>query len=176
MNIIASLIRTRPQQAEQAVEDLSDLFRATLRDSGSMVPITEEWRLCENYLRIEGLRLGDRLTVKVDLSEVPENAAIPMLTLQPLVENAIYHGIQALEGGGTIQVIGKIEDNHIQIVITNPVPPYNLRRISQGNKIAVANIMHRLHLLFGSQANLSATVSESLYEVTLVFPYVESDL
>lgn len=175
MNIIASLIQIRPQQAEQAVEDLSDLFRATLRDSGSMVPITEEWRLCENYLRIEGLRLGERLKIQVDLSRVPEDAAIPMLTLQPLVENAVYHGIQALEAGGTIQVIGEMENNHIHITIINPVPSHSVSKTSQGNKIAVANITHRLHLLFGKEANLSAKVSESLYVVSLVFPYVESE-
>lgn len=176
MNIIASLIRTRPVQAEQAVEDLSDLFRATLRDSGSMVAMSEEWRLCENYLRIEGLRLGDRLTVHVDLTRIPQNAAIPMLTLQPLIENAIYHGIQALEAGGTVSVVGEMQDNIIEVLISNPVPPYSLRRKSTGNKIAVANITHRLHLLFGNQANLTAEVSEHLYAVKLVFPYFESEL
>ena len=98
-----------------------------------------------------------------------------MLTLQPLIENAIYHGIQALEAGGTISVVGEIEDDHIQIIITNPVPPSSLRRISTGNKIAVANITHRLHLLFGRQANLSAEATGSDV-VNCVFPYVESDL
>lgn len=175
MNIIASLIRTRPKQAEQAVEDLSDLFRATLRDTGSMVPLKEEWRLCGNYLRIEGLRLGDRLSIDVDLSCVPDSAAIPMLTLQPLVENAIYHGIQALEEGGTISVVGEMDNDTIKITIANPVPAFNLRKPSRGNKIAVANIMHRLHLIFGNQATLQVVEENDLYKVTVVFPYVESD-
>lgn len=175
MNIIASLIRSYPQQAEQAVEDLSELFRATLRDTGSMVPVKEEWRLCENYLRIEGLRLGERLSVKVDLSHVPNDAAIPMLTLQPLVENAIYHGIQALETGGTVEIKGQLRDNMVNIQIINPVPSFNLRKPSRGNKIAVLNITHRLHLIFGNQADLTAQEEDGLYVVTVVFPYVASD-
>lgn len=176
MNIIASLIRTQPQVAEQAVEDLSEIFRATLRDTGSMVPLSEEWVLCRNYLRIEGLRLGDRLTVEADLSAVPEDAAIPMLTLQPLIENAIYHGIQALEKGGTIKVIGEMQGNLVSIRMTNPVPPPSYQRSSQGNRIAMANIGHRLNLLFGSHAKLKINATPQEYEVILIFPYLQSGM
>ncbi len=176
MNIIASLIQTQPQKAEQAVEDLSEIFRATLRDTGSMVPLSEEWILCRNYLRIEGLRLGDRLTVDSDLSAVPDDAAIPMLTLQPLIENAIYHGIQALENGGTIKVVGETQDNMVCIRLSNPVPPPSMRRSSQGNQIAMANIGHRLNLLFGSHAKLKVNAMPHEYEVTLIFPYLKSGM
>ncbi len=176
MNIIASLIVTEPQKAEQAVEDLSEIFRATLKDTGSMVPLSEEWILCRNYLRIEGLRLGDRLTLVSDLSKVPEDAAIPMLTLQPLMENAIYHGIQALEQGGTIKVIGEMQENLVCIKISNPVPPPSLRRPSGGNQIAMANIGHRLNLLFGSHAKLKVNATPQEYEVTLIFPYLKSGM
>lgn len=174
MNIIASLIQTKPQLAEQAVEDLSEIFRATLRDSGSMVPLSEEWILCRNYLRIEGLRLGDRLQIDVDLSAVPENATIPMLTLQPLLENAIYHGIQALEKGGTIRIRGEMQDNLVHIKITNPVPLPSQSMPPQGNRIALVNIGHRLNLLFGSHARMVANRRKDEYEVTLIFPYVKS--
>lgn len=176
MNIIASLIITDPQKAEQAVEDLSEIFRATLRDTGSMVPLSEEWVLCRNYLRIEGLRLAERLTVDADLSKVPDDAAIPMLTLQPLMENAIYHGIQALENGGTIKVIGQMQENMVCIKISNPVPPPSQRRASQGNQIAMANIGHRLNLLFGSHAKLKVNATPQEYEVTLLFPYLKSGM
>lgn len=175
MNIIASLIQTQPQLAEQAVEDLSEIFRSTLRDTGSMVPLSEEWVLCRNYLRIEGLRLGDRLVVDADLSGVPEDAAIPMLTLQPLVENAIYHGIQPLEKGGTIKVVGEMQGNMVSICITNPVPSLS-PRASQGNRIAMANIRHRLNLLFGSHAKLKVNVTPQEYEVTVIFPYLKSGM
>ena len=174
MNIIASLIQTQPALAEQAVEDLSDIFRATLRDTESMVPLSEEWILCRNYLRIEALRLGGRLTVEGDLSGVPQDAAIPMLTLQPLVENAIYHGIQPLRKGGTIKVSGSISGNMISIALSNPVPPPNETRAPQGNKIAVGNIRHRLNLLFGRRAQVNIYSTEDSYKVTLIFPYQKS--
>lgn len=176
MNIIASLIQTEPQKAEQAVEDLSEIFRATLRDTGSMVPLSEEWILCRNYLRIEGLRLGDRLIIDADLSGVPEDAAIPMLTLQPLIENAIYHGIQALEQGGVITVKGEMQGNIVCIRMSNPVPPPSQRRASSGNKIAMANIGHRLNLLFGSHAKLKINAMPHEYEVILLFPYLKSGM
>lgn len=176
MNIIASLIETQPKLAEQAVEDLSEIFRATLKDKGAMVPLSEEWILCRNYLRIEGLRLGERLIVDADLSLVPQDAAIPMLTLQPLVENAVYHGIQPLEKGGVIKVQGTMEDNIIHIHISNPVPPSSQEPPPKGNKIALANIRHRLNLLFGSHAKLRVKASPEDYEVIISFPYLKSGM
>lgn len=176
MNIIASLIRTNPDAAEEAVEDLSELFRASLKHSGSMVPLSEEWILCKNYLRIEGLRLGDRLSLNVDLKDIPQDAAIPMLTLQPLVENAIYHGIQPLATGGVIDVKGSMDGNMITISITNPVMTYTGGIKTHGNKIAMVNIKHRLNLLFGSHAKLIVNQSEGQYRVDVVFPYVKGGI
>lgn len=174
MNIIASLIQPQPKLAEQAVEDLSEIFRATLKDKGSMVPLSEEWILCRNYLRIEGLRLGERLTLEADLSRVPQDAAIPMLTLQPLMENAIYHGIQPLEKGGTVKVTAEMNGNLVSIRVSNPVPPLSQPKPPQGNKIAMANIRHRLNLLFGSHAKLKINQTADEYEVILTFPYLKS--
>ncbi|MGE4348518.1 MAG: sensor histidine kinase [Candidatus Berkiella sp.] len=173
MNIIASLIRTDADLAEQAVEDLSELFRASLKQSGSMVPLSEEWILCRNYLRIEGLRLGNRLTLDVDLQHVPQDAAIPMLTLQPLVENAIYHGIQPLPQGGAITVLGTMSGNMVCITIVNPVPKQEGGIKTHGNQIAMANIRHRLNLLFGSHAKLIVNKTDELYEVKVLFPYIK---
>lgn len=176
MNIIASLIQPQPKLAEQAVEDLSEIFRATLKDKGSMVPLSEEWILCRNYLRIEGLRLGERLTLDADLSAVPQDAAIPMLTLQPLMENAIYHGIQPLENGGTVTVTAEMIGNFICIRIKNPIPPLTQPKPPQGNKIAMANIGHRLNLLFGSHAKLKINRTAEEYEIILTFPYLKSGI
>jgi two-component system sensor histidine kinase AlgZ len=178
MNIIASLIHSQPDKAEQAVEDLSDLFRATLRDTGSMVTLAEEWRLCCNYLRIEGLRLGSRLSMEVDLSGVPQDAAIPMLTLQPLVENAIYHGIQPLEKGGTIKAFGEMQGNLVCISLSNPVSKSSDERgsHSHGNKMALANIRHRLNLLFGTPARLDVNITPDEFEIKVIFPYLKGRL
>lgn len=171
MNIIASLIHTNPRAAEQAVEDLSELFRATLRDQGSFIAFSEEWSLCRSYLNIEGLRLGDRLHLEEDLSQVPPDAAIPMLTLQPLLENAIYHGIQPIAEGGMITVSSEMKDNTIEIKIRNPIPKVTPPTSPKGNRIAMANIRHRLNLLFGSQAELKVYTQVEYYEVGVSFPY-----
>lgn len=175
MNIIASLIHSKPRDAERAVEDLSALFRATLKDSGSLILVAQEWELCESYLRIEALRLGDRLKVEVDLSALPEDAVIPMLTLQPLIENAIYHGIQPLSTGGTVTVSGKrLENNNaLEIRIQNPIPRDQRHSKTPGNRVAMANIQNRLQLLFGHSASIVVNLSSTVYEVVLVFPYLK---
>jgi two-component system, LytTR family, sensor histidine kinase AlgZ len=171
MNIIASLIHSNPRAAEQAVEDLSELFRATLREQGSFIAFSEEWSLCQSYLNIEALRLGNRLHLQADLSAVPQDAAIPMLTLQPLFENAIYHGIQPIPEGGTIEVHAEVRDNIIEIKIRNPIPKITPPTLPKGNRIAMINIGHRLNLLFGSQAQLKVYTQKEYYEVGVSFPY-----
>lgn len=172
MNIIASLITVKPALAEQAIEDLSELFRATLRKTSSMVPLSEEWTLCRHYLRIEGLRLGDRLKVDWQLVDMPDDVSIPMLALQPLIENAIYHGIQPLQEGGEIKVHGVCEGNMVEITVTNPIPKVIPR--SKGHGIALANITHRLNLLFGGHAELLAAADNQEYKATLRFPYIKT--
>lgn len=175
MNIIASLVTIKPALAEQAIEDLSELFRATLRKTRSMVPLSEEWTLCRHYLRIEGLRLGDRLKVEWELKDMPDDVTIPMLALQPLIENAIYHGIQPLPEGGEIKVTGMMKGDVVEITVTNPIPKVAPR--SKGHGIALVNIRHRLNLLFGGHAELLATADNQEYKATLRFPYVkESEL
>ena len=119
MNIIATLIRIDPDAAEQAVEDLSSLFRASLKDSGSEVTLAEELALCERYIRIEQLRLGERLDVEWRIELEPESVALPLLTLQPLLENAIYHGIQPLAGGGVVRIAAAIEQGRVVLRVSN---------------------------------------------------------
>lgn len=173
MNIIASLIHSKPMQAEQAVEDLSELFRATLRDTGSLVSLSTEWALCENYLRIEGLRLGGRMKIEGDLSAIPQDASIPMLTLQPLVENAIYHGIQPIPEGGTIHISASRNENELEIKLKNPLARNQAASVVKGNRIAMGNIKNRLNLLFGNSASVKVNQTADSYEVILTFPYVK---
>lgn len=173
MNIIASLIPTRPQLAEQAVEDLSELFRATLKETGSFVALSEEQALSEHYVRIEKLRLGRRLEVVWSLGDIPKDAAVPMLTLQPLMENAIYHGIQPLPEGGVVTVSGEFDGLNVKIKVHNPLfsgVAEGLKKHS-GNRLALDNIKHRLYLLFGPDGNLTANPGKESYEVILEFPY-----
>ena len=173
MNIIASLIHSQPKEAERAVEDLSELFRATLKETSSLIPLTQEWALCEHYLHIEGLRLGNRLKVNSCFSGVPKDALIPMLSLQPLIENAIYHGVQPLPEGGEITVEASLLENMIQIHISNPMPDSIEKSHTKGNKMALANIEHRLALIFGKAATIKLTPKLNQFDVIITIPYMK---
>jgi len=170
MNTIASLTRTDPQQAEEAVEDLSDLLRANLGGSGDRTSLKEELEVAAIYQRIEKLRLGDRLAVRWDVAELPMRALIPSLTIQPLLENAIYHCIELLPNGGEVLVAGRRDDKYVEISISNPVAAGE-KRAKGGNQMALANIRQRFELAYGSRAMVEVEDSESAYGVKLRFPY-----
>jgi len=168
MNSIASLIAIDPLKAEDAVLDLSTLFRATLNNQESLIPIEDEIALCRRYLNIESLRLGDRLKVDWQINLSHKKIYIPPLTLQPLFENAIYHGIQPRTEGGTITLQSDCKHDYLYILISNPYDE-NLEK-HQGNHIALDNIRSRLTALFGDDAVLKTSQLNSVFTVTLRFP------
>ena len=172
MNTIASLTRTDPPRAEEAVEDLADLFRVTLRDSEAPLRLKEELELTRIYQRIEQLRLGERLTVDWDVDALPSRARIPGLTLQPLVENAIYHGVEPLPAGGVVSIKGERRGDDLIIRVTNPLTEHGASTRS-GNQLAVQNIRDRLKLAFGERGRLDVEQTKSQYQVTLRFPCEE---
>ncbi|MGB1799580.1 MAG: sensor histidine kinase [Gammaproteobacteria bacterium] len=171
MNTIASLTRKSPELAEQSVEDLADLFRASLLEPTELYKISEEWKLCRHYLRIETHRLGERLIVDWDIDALPDDALLPPLTLQPLLENAIYHGIERLAEGGTITIKGELMNDEIRIKFTNPVPPAEIEDDHKGNKHAQENIRQRLNTLFGDNSTLKINAIDNQYSVELSLPY-----
>jgi two-component system sensor histidine kinase AlgZ len=173
MNTIASLTRTDPRQAEEAVEDLSDLLRASLSSTRDRTSIKEELEVAAIYQRIEKLRLGDRLNVRWQIDELPMRARIPSLTIQPLIENAIYHGIELLPEGGDVTVAGKRDGQYLQISVSNPVAPGKARS-KDGNKMAMANIRQRFELAYGSRASVSIDDQDDSFTVALRFP-IEKD-
>jgi two-component system sensor histidine kinase AlgZ len=172
MNTIASLTRTDPRQAEEAVEDLSDLLRANLGTSKERTSLKEEFEIAAIYQRIEKLRLGDRLKVRWDVASLPMRATIPSLTIQPLLENAIYHGIELLPDGGEVIVTGKVDGRHLDISVSNPVAP-NSKRKKAGNKMAMANIRQRYELAYGNRASVEVAEEPTRYTVRLRFPLDE---
>ena len=174
MNTIASLTRSDPRQAEEAVEDLSDLLRASLSGTRNQTSIKEELEVAAIYQRIEKLRLGDRLKVRWDIAELPMRARIPSLTIQPLIENAIYHGIELLPDGGDVVVSGKRDGRYLQIAVSNPVAP-GKSRSKNGNKMAMANIRQRFELAYGNRASVDIDDTDNRYTVTLRFPIDEDD-
>jgi two-component system sensor histidine kinase AlgZ len=169
MNTIASLIASNPEQAEEAVLDLSELFRASLRTDDQLVPLSRELELCQRYLAIEALRLGDRLKLDWDIQPGLEQQAIPPLTLQPLVENAIYHGIQPRPEGGTVRIEVYGKGHFVYLMVQNPKPESSNRQ-HQGNQVALVNIQARLQALFGEPAVLKHSHQHNIYTVTLRLP------
>ena len=170
MNTIASLTRTQPEQAEKAVENLADLFRVSLRDARQFHTLREERELCQRYLDIESLRLGDRLKIDWNIDTVPHDAYVPPLLIQPLLENAIYHGIEPRAEGGTIHIIGSMQNKQITLTISNPLP-VNAEKASEGNRIAQENIRARLKTLYDDKADMQLNNDNEQYSVKLTWPY-----
>lgn len=170
MNTIAALIRGKPELAERAVEDLSDLFRASLADSSASVPLSEEVSVARQYAQIEALRLGQRLQLDWRLDGVPQDARLPRLTLQPLIENAIYHGIEPLADGGTVSVQGSCRDGMVNIEIRNPLAP-DSAPARRGRQMAIENVRERLNLAWPGRAHLELQRTPEDYCVRLSFPY-----
>ena len=170
MNTIAALTRSDPEKAEMAVENLADLFRVSLSDARKQVPLEEELELCHRYIEIEQLRLGDRLEVKWDL-DVPDDALVPALLLQPLLENAIYHGIESQTTGGCIKIKGELNNKQIEFTLTNSLPEKNSTQRQHGNQLAQQNVRERLTALYGNRGKLEVSEKEDMYQVSLQFPY-----
>ena len=173
MNTIASLTRTDPRQAEEAVEDLSDLLRASLSSTRDRTSLKEELEVAVIYERIEKLRLGDRLKIRWNIDELPMGVRIPSLTIQPLIENAICHGIELLPDGGEVTVTGTRDGRDLQIAVSNPVAPGKARS-KDGNKMAMANIRQRFELAYDNRASVNVDDSGDNYTVTLRFPVDEN--
>jgi two-component system sensor histidine kinase AlgZ len=169
MNTIASLTRTNPRAAEQAIADLSDLFRASLRENRERIPLASEIEIARAYERVERLRLGDRLQVDWQIDSLPMDASVPALILQPLLENAVYHGIEPLEKGGTIRVTGKREGPMVVLTIDNPVASKIVARRA-GHRIGLDNVRQRLELMFHGDAQVEVFEAPERFVVTLRFP------
>ena len=173
MNTIASLTRSDPARAEEAVQDLADLFRANLSERRAQITLADELEVAQIYERIEKLRLGERLQVKWITAPLPKDAIVPSLLIQPLLENAIYHGIEPRSGGGTVTVTGDYANGLVTIVVRNPAPESPTPR--DGNRIALANIRERLALMYGARAAVKAGRFDDEYIVTLRFPHEAED-
>jgi two-component system sensor histidine kinase AlgZ len=172
MNTIASLTRSNPPQAEEAVEDLSDLLRATMSSPKDRSSLKQELEIAAIYQRIEKLRLGDRLQVRWDVGGLPMRVRIPNLTIQPLLENAIYHGIELLADGGEVVVSGKRDGKFAELSMSNPVAE-GQKRDKSGNNMALANIRQRFELAYGKRGSVRVDDSGERYTVTLRFPLEE---
>ncbi len=174
MNIIASLTRSDPKLAERTVLDLSDLFRANLSGNQNHTTWQKELKLSQQYLHIEELRLDDRLFIEWKVDALPDDALLPALTLQPLLENAIYHGIEPLPEGGTISIKANRAGDRLSLLIENPLQKESDKQSQHGNQIAQENVRQRLSLFFEGRGTLSSKSVNDRYHLTLTFPYKTS--
>ncbi len=171
MNTIASLTRKAPKLAEEATEDMADLFRVSLQEAKRMSTVAEEISLCKRYLRIESHRFGDRLKTVWETDDLPEHAQLPNLILQPVIENAIYHGIEPLPEGGVIHILGRLSSNEIIITIENPLPSRESAEHQKGNQMAQDNIRQRLSAYYGGKGRLLTQVEDCHYITKIIWPY-----
>jgi len=170
LNAVLSLVRAQPRQAEMALEALSDLFRAALRDPGEWVALGDEINLGEQYLALEQLRLGERLAVDWHIAPLLSGAQVPPLMLQPLLENAVYHGIEPSPTGGVVRVDMARQGDLLQISVSNPraeAPGH-----AAGHQMALANIRERLRLYYDLEASLRIESTAQTYQVTLLLPAI----
>ncbi len=173
INTVLSMVRADPRRAETALEDMSDLFRMAMAHDDRLVPLKREVELARRYLALEQMRLGDRLRVNWNTSELPEDAMAPPLILQPLLENAVYHGIEPLAGGGAIDIRLERKAGEIRLEVSNPRSEPGTHHV--GNRLAVDNIRERLSLLFDIEAQYSVEAGTDSYRVKITMPYVKGD-
>jgi two-component system, LytTR family, sensor histidine kinase AlgZ len=173
INAVLGIVRTQPKRAETALEDMADLFRMAMSGEQDLVPLGHEIQLSKQYVALEQMRMGERLQVDWQINGVPDDALIPPLLLQPLLENAVYHGIEPLLQGGCIKIELRHSGDRMQINVENPCP----ERVAvphRGNMIALSNIRERLDLLFDVEASYQVERGKDFYRVEIIFPYVSS--
>ena len=173
INAVLSLIRQDAKRAERALEDMADLFRVLMADNRQLAPLAREVELCREYLNIEQLRLGERLRVEWRVDNMPHDALIPPLVLQPLLENAVYHGIEPRLEPGVVSIDIYIARGEVHMVLRNPYEQEGDHHA--GNKMALANIRERLALHFDAEASLTTTVRDNAYQVHIVVPYQRAE-
>ena len=171
LNSAIALVREEPAKAESLLEDLSDLFRHALVEQGESVTLAEEITLAQRYLAIEEVRFGHRLQVQWSLDPRTDAARLPPLLLQPLVENAVKHGVEPSPRGGKLKVMTELRGSRVVVRITNTLPPSHIKNDApRGHGIALANVRARLALLHDVQGEFTAGVQDGLYQVRITLP------
>lgn len=168
LNTVLSLLRNSPRQAEEVLANLADLFRVHMADNRQLSPLSRELELARAYAGLEQIRLGDRLKMAWKVDNAPDDALLPPLVLQPLLENAIYHGVEGSPGGGEVRVDVFARDNTLNLVLRNPAQGGGDRR--GGNRMALSNIRERLALHFDADARLTTHEVGGEFIVQVVMP------
>lgn len=169
LNAVLGLMRSAPRRAEATLENLADLFRVFMRDARDLVALDDEVITCKEYLAIEQLRLGERLKIEWHLEDMPGDALLPSLLLQPLLENAVHHGIEPSSETGTIRISASRIGERVRVEILSPVLAE--QPVRPGNHMALSNVRERLMLLYDMEAELKTGAQGDTYRVEIEFPY-----
>lgn len=169
LNTVLGLIRSDPRLAEHTLENLADLFRVFMRDARELVPLDDEVITCKEYLAIEQLRLSNRLKVVWDIDEMPGDALLPSLLLQPLLENAVHHGIEPRMDEGLLAIRITKPGDRVRVEIDNPLSA--TPAVRPGNQMALSNVRERLMLLYDMEAELKTGPQGDHFRLHLEFPY-----
>ena len=169
LNAVLSLIRRDPKRAERALEDLADVFRTLMSEPRQFVRLADEISLLERYAGIEQLRLGERLRITWELDTAPTDALLPPLVLQPLLENAVFHGVEPGTAAGEVLVRIERRGDRVLARIENPYVADQQRRV--GNRMALENIRERLALFFDAEARIETSADGRRYRVEIEMPY-----
>jgi two-component system sensor histidine kinase AlgZ len=170
LNSAVSVIREDPKMAERILLDMSDLFRSVLSEDSTLLTLERELEVARSYIEIEQLRLGDRLKVEWEIDEGAVEALVPVLILQPMLENAVYHGVEPLERGGTIMVRVVVRRGKLIMEVRNPVPLVD-RPYKPGNRMALLNIRERIGLHYDSDAHMETENENGHFLVRIELPY-----
>jgi len=171
INAVLGIVRTQPKKAETALEDMADMFRMAMSDDQDLVPLGQEIKLSKQYVALENMRMGERLQVDWHIDSALDDALIPPLLMQPLLENAVYHGIETLPQGGRISIELNRGSNGVHLKVENPCSEQTSIP-HRGNMIALHNIRERLDLLFDAEARYQVESGKDFYRVDITFPYV----
>jgi two-component system sensor histidine kinase AlgZ len=171
LNTAIALVRDQPLQAEAILEDLAELFRHALQEQGAAVPLAQEIELARRYLEIEQARFGERLRVSWELDLVAGAAQLPPLLLQPLVENAIKHGVEPSADGADVHISTRCRGGWVLVQVTNTVPAGQGTR---GHGVALNNVRDRLGLLHDVQGSFRAALVDGVYQVRIQLPLLSA--
>lgn len=169
LNAVLGVMRSDPRRAETALEELADLFRVLMRENADLVPLSEEIQVARQYINLERLRLGERVRVVWDMAACPPDPLVPPLMLQPLLENAVYHGIEPATSPGEIVIRFECRDAKLRVELSNPIAAPDSH--TPGNQMALTNIRERLMLFFDMEATMTTRLDAGRFCVSIEFPY-----
>lgn len=169
LNTGAALVHLRPQDAERLLLDLADLFRAALAGPRE-IPLSEELALSRRYAEIEGLRFGERMRIEWDIPSPIPSLQVPTLSIQPLIENAIRHGVEPAPNGGQILVRLLRLSDRLEILIENDLPPTHAPNLHTGHKVGLESSKARIRALTGGRGDVTTRIKDGRHITTITLP------